>query len=403
MMEFDDLQTTLSRESEISANGQAVVIYQTTDCLTTVREALAFEDFPAPDVLEGKLSDLIDQLTGCQAQLLIIESSDDDREQILLLRRMLPRYCSIMLLGKDDRMSTVRQWRRMGIDYQLWPAAKEDIIDPIRLSLDQTSTHPAHAAVRIGVTGVKGGVGTSFLSAQLARALAKETGQLGLLVDHGYRGSNLHVMLGMAALERESRETRLSFAPEHTLDFVEASSLQIRVSEQLNYVGSSGLTSTHQALNLLSWDNSFIVEDCACETPVADNEWLTLLDILILVIPATFSGLCQGRLLLEQLQEQLQKKNHENLRVYLVLNHCQPGRQVTKKLAEQYFKRTLHTELPWVKRCEEWLITGESAERGCPAMAGPLRNIARAILGKPPLNETLLDRFIRTFFFKGGR
>lgn len=397
MLEFDNLQTTLSNEPEASNDGQVLVIYKTDNCLSTVREALAFEGFPAPNVLEGKLPDRIDQLTGCRAQLLIIESSDDDQDQILLLRRVLPRYCSIILLGTDNQVSTARQWRRMGIDYQLWPAAKEDIVDQIRLSLDQTSTRTAHSAVRVGVTGAKGGAGVSFLSAQLAKALAKETGQSGLLVDHGYQSSNMHVMLGMSALERESRETRWSFPPEQNLDFVEASSLQIRVSEKLNYLGSSSLASTHQALNLLSRDNSFIIEDCASETPATNGEWLTQLDALIIVIPATFSGLCQGRVLLEQLQEKLQKKSYENLRCYLVLNHCQPRQKVTNHLAEQYFKRTLHTELPWADRCEDWLITGESAESGCPALARPLRNIARAILGKPPLDDTLLDRLLRRF------
>ena len=397
MLKLDDLQTAYPKEPEQTTNDEVLVIYQTRACLDTVCEALAFADQSKPETLKGELSNLLDQLTGCQVRLLIIETNDNDQEQqqISLLRRMLPSHCAIILLGGNNQVSTVREWRRMGISYQLWPADKEDIVDQLRLSLSQTSTRTAHAALRIGVTGVKGGAGTSLLSAQLARMLVSETGQSGLLVDHGYQGSNLHVMLGIATLEVEAKDARQLFTPQQDIDFVQASSLLIRLSEQLNYLSSSSLHTTHQAINQLTWDNSFIVEDCAAELPVSDSDWLAQLDTLIIVIPATFSGLCQGRVILEQLHGQLQKPECEKLRYFLVLNHCQPKQKVNAELARQYFKRTVHGELPWVAGCEEWLITGESADTGCPAIARPLRNIARTIIGKSTLTDTPLERLKR--------
>ncbi|CAM3513643.1 hypothetical protein [Parendozoicomonas haliclonae] len=402
MLDFDDLKSDGSTDSKLLDRGSIQLIYQSEQCLQTVREALASEGLADPETLSGELMACFDQLAGSQAQLVIVEAgnmtstdltSDNLSEQLKLLRRLLPNQCAIILLGEDNRISIERQWRRRGIRYLYWPATRDDLIELVRECLAPTATRSTHSALRIGIVGAKGGAGCSFLAAQLARALAVETGQPGLLVDHAENGSNLHVMLGQSELEARSRETRTSLSGEPILDFVTASSLQIRISQHLNYLGSGASELNRQAVDLLAWDNSFVVEDGGSLLLSHNPEWLSSLNIVLLIIPATLSGLAQGRLFLEQLQNEY-ADGERNPRCILVLNHNQPGRQITRQLAEQYFKRTLQAELPWIDRCEDWLITGTLPESGCPKLAAPLNDLARTLLGKTQRDESLFNRLL---------
>ncbi len=399
MFDFDDFEQVSAGATERQAStAKIMVVYRTEQCLHTVQEAVCFEGLELSGAIGYDADKLPDLLIGCSAQLLLIETGNDFgtgvEQQLFDLRHLLPRECQVVLLGPDGSMSLVRRLRQQGFLYLLWPASRQDIVDQLKLCLHQRQMTNAHNTMRVAVMGCKGGCGTTLVAASLARSLADETGQSGMLVDHGYRGGNMHVMLGLSDLADKASAKRESVVFDQALDFIQASSLEIKVSEKLNYLTGPDRERIHEAVDLLSWDNNFLVEDCANESPFSnrepDEDWLSSLNALVITVHPSLSGLYLCKCLLERLEQR-----RSSVRCFLVLNYCQPNKQIDRTMVEQYLNRSIACELPWYPHCEDYLITGKSFVSGTGALGLPLQNLARQLLGKPVCSKTFLSWLLR--------
>ena len=393
------------------------LFYQTTECFRLLEETLLYEGFEAPVARVCTNDNISDAVAETDYSLLFIEVTDQLMDQALRLRSHLSHDTRVVLIGHEDSISTLRAIEDLGFYYLLWSSNKQDIAAFLHTLRDDQHRNrgpqQVRAAMRVAVVGLKGGSGCTMAAAELAYGLAEESHQQVIVVDHGYTGSNMHIMLGKRDLLRQpigsegmQHHTLGSF-----LDQAGSQSQLSRVEKQISYLGFElGLDDeknaaiatpeslreyTNNVLKTLQRDANFIVEDYSASTKFYPHpRWLcSLVEGVVLVVQPSLSGLHETRAFLEQFHI------HNALaanpaRLILVLNHCRPTGGVDRKAVEEYLGQKIDIELPYLKNCEELLTSGKRFISGRTRLNNPFTNLSRLILGKPLLKQSLLSRLL---------
>ncbi|GAL29187.1 type II/IV secretion system ATPase TadZ/CpaE [Vibrio variabilis] len=259
-----------SKSKVVSGPTGCALVYQTDECKSLVEELFEFEGWDAPNGVKQEKADS-DFFAKQESNLILLELNNSDSvvSDAQAFAAKLPTHKGVIIIGKEDAISTLRTLKEMGFYYIFWPINKYEFAEFVmHVHLDlksHTGVSKERRAKRVAVVGTKGGIGTSFIAAELSTKMSGQ-GVDTILVDHQYHDSNIDVLLGLT--DHTSRTLDELSVPIHELDFEGAQNYLTPINKDLRLLSINGdsdqdeLLSYNQALcDLLSRNTNFIVED----------------------------------------------------------------------------------------------------------------------------------------------
>jgi pilus assembly protein CpaE len=344
MFDLVDLLQHQQTQKSVRNPMTSVLFYQTAQCKDLVVESYRFEGLTPPFV--AKNSDLA--ITGYvreqHVEIVIVElnNSRNVMEDARRISHLLPGTASVIIVGCEDAISTIRNLKSMGFYYLFWPVTKQELNDFIRNVSKNRRRHTGpgelRRAKRIAIVGSKGGVGTSLLTAELAHLLTQEKRSSCVVVDHNYYCGNLDIMLGMRKFEKRPIQKG---AFSHNLDLPSAQNLLTEAAERLSVLA---LTSTEMnqhelreylsiVTDLIAPEYNFIVEDVSASTGLSyamQETWIKSDCIIFVTAPTVSSVRDIGRM-----KASFDKFPEPGMaRILFVVNHVQPEKYATVTQAD---------------------------------------------------------------------
>jgi len=389
----DILKTDDDSSKAVSASAtNCALFYQTSSCHQLVHEAFRFEGMAQPSSLA--LSDKVLDKIGPEIELVFIEltQSDDvvvDAERIL---PQLPTHVSVVIIGQEDAISTIRRLKQMGMYYLFWPVSKEELIDFTYTVFDNRhSTRGVgnkRRAKQVAVIATKGGLGSTLISSEIAHVLASERKVPTMLIDHHYSAGNMDIMLGLKQYQKRAVQPGTLMA---NIDNSYASGLVKKLDERLSLlaVDSQELTSvqlreyTNAIKQQVAFDINMMVEDYGNSINSAPDieALLSEVDTLVMVFDPTVSSLRD----LNRLTALVAKHNQkEQVRVINVMNCSRPKNteSITAKDIERYFSYGVDITIGFDANANEKILSGQRIAQTNSVMAKPMQALAALILGE---------------------
>ncbi len=216
-----------------------------------------------------------------------------------------------------------------------------------QLDLKETSTpRPAGGARLVTIGGGKGGVGKSFLAANLAAAIASE-GHAVVVVDGDLEGANLHTCLGMPA------------PPASLADFAAGREHDLaKLAFETSVPGLRLIAGTHANLatpqpshqqrvrmmrELRRLDADFVIVDLGAGTASATIDYFTVGDDELLVIQPEPTSV-------ENAYAFLRAAFYRRMRIAM---HADPVRQLVSEAMDQRNERGIRTPLDLLREVQE--------------------------------------------------
>ena len=394
-----DLVDILKKDDSQSASDQkeitSVLFYQTEKCQSLVREAYRFEGLVLPVQVLNRDDLIKEHVRKEQIEIVIIELNESrnvcqDAERI---SHLLPNDASVIVIGSEDAISTIRNLKQMGFYYLFWPITKTELIEFVVTVHENRSSNSGlskkRKAKQISVIGCKGGVGTTMVCSEIAYLLSEEKRSSCVLVDNDYYGGNLDIMLGMERFEK--RQIRAgSFVT--TLDPTSAQSMLNKHTKMLSVLsltpspdmGTQEIKEyTKAVMGQIAENANFIVDDLSSVARQAFDlkEIAEASDCIILVFSPTVSALREAARIKRQL---IEEKGDSPLRILLVMNSVLPdsAATITYAEAEKYLHQPVDVVLPHVKKLDATILDGK---RICKAGGKPgkaLNRLASLIVGE---------------------
>lgn len=389
----DILKSNQSQQDE-QEKITSVLFYQTDPCRSLVEEAFRFEGVATPEICKNSDMAITDHVRQQSVEIVLVElnSSHDVTADARRISHLLPSHASVIVIGSEDAISTIRNLKEMGFYYLFWPITKQELIDFVRSVSDnrQRNRGPGQnrRAKRVSVIGAKGGVGTTLITSELAHQLVTDKNSSCIVVDHNYTSGNLDIMLGLKKFEK--REVQKG-AFSSSLDLSAAQSLLIKHSEMLSVLSLTSkqysvdeLNDYHNnAADILSSECNFIVEDVSGSSGFTHRNqarWLDS-DCIILVVSPTVSALRDAG----RLKMTIDKVDEASRpRLILVLNHCIPEKfaTVTGADIEKFLQCPLDVVIPFSGKIGELVLEGNRVAQAKIKASGPTRKLASLVIGE---------------------
>ena len=111
-----------------------VLFYQTQECMDLVEEAFRFEGLVSPSMLENSDQNIQQHIRDSQISVVIVElnQSSNVSKDMERISHLLPNEASVIVVGSEDAISTIRNLKGMGFYYVFWPIPKQELIDFVR-------------------------------------------------------------------------------------------------------------------------------------------------------------------------------------------------------------------------------------------------------------------------------
>ncbi len=347
----------------------SVLFYQTEKCHSLVKEAYRFEGLVPPVLVENSDEHIKEHVRNEHIEIVIIELNEStnvsrDAERI---GHLLPNEASVIVIGSEDAISTIRNLKLMGFYYLFWPITKQELIEFVLSVHDNRHSNRGlgkkRKAKQISVLGCKGGVGTTFVCSEIAYLLSEKKNSSCVVVDNDYFGGNLDIMLGMEKFEK--RQIRAgAFAT--TLDPTSAQSMLNKSSKLLSVLSltpSLGMGCadvkeyTRTVADQVSENVNFLVEDLSSiAQPSFDYKMLAEeSDCMILVFSPTVSALREAARIRQRVMD---NKDGNSSRLYLVMNRVIPDSSATVTLdeVEKYLHQPVDVVIPYIKKLDSMIL-----------------------------------------------
>ena len=372
----------------------SVLFFQTETCQALVKEAYRFEGLVTPVLLQNNDEQVKEHVRKENIEIVIIELNESENVTLDAERigHLLPNDASVIVIGSEDAISTIRNLKQMGFYYLFWPITKNELIEFV-ISVHENRNRnrglgQRRKAKQISILGCKGGVGTTFVSTEVAYLLSEEKHSSCVLIDNDYQGGNIDIMMGMERFEkREIRPGTLAT----TLDNISAQSLLTKHTNLLSVLSltSSGLGNheikeyTKAVSEQVAVDVNFIVDDLSSIASQVFNkqELVEISDCIILVFSPTVSGLREAARIKQRLMEE---NTDSQLRMIMVMNYSMPHAAATISLAEaeKYLHQKVDIVIPYVKKLDAMILDNQriSQQRGKAPKA--LNSLASLIVGE---------------------
>jgi pilus assembly protein CpaE len=392
MFDLVDILKKNQAETETKEVITSVLFYQTMICRDLVMEAYRFEGVSAPEVLTNDDLSISDHVRQQSIEIVIVELNDSknvthDAERI---SHLLPSHASVIVIGSEDAISTIRNLKEMGFYYLFWPISKQELIDFVKSvnSNRQWNRGPGQKrrAKRVSVVGSKGGVGTTLLVAEIANQLVSDKKSSCVVVDHSYTGGNIDIMMGLTNFEKRRIQKGALLT---ALDLSTAKSLLIKQNDMLNVLS---LTSedldyfeiseyTESVAEMIASEVNFIVDDISGPTQSLNAaSWLRS-DCVILVFTTTVSSLRDVARIKVKLDA---VPDGQRPRVLYVLNNTAPERFATVDLGEvtRFLKISPDVIIPFTGTTGKLVLEGKRLTKSGVKSSAPIKKLVSLILGE---------------------
>ncbi|PJC86110.1 type II secretion system protein Z [Vibrio sp. HA2012] len=365
----DILKKSDSQHSEAQKEITSVLFYQTEKCQSLVKEAYRFEGLVPPALLINSDEQIKEHVRNEHIEIVIIElnESRDISRDAERISHLLPNDASVIVIGCEDAISTIRNLKQMGFYYLFWPITKHELIEFVISVHDNRHSHKGlgkkRKAKQISVLGCKGGVGTTFLCSEIGYLLAEKKNSSCVVVDNDYHGGNLDIMLGMEKFEKRLIRAG-SFST--TLDPTSAQSMlnkHTKLLSVLSLTPTAGMGNadvkeyTKTVASQVAENVNFIVEDLSAiaQQGFDHKELVELSDCLILVFSPTVSALREAARIKQRMMED---KENVPCRMYMVMNCVVPDSAATVSLeeAEKYLHQPVDIVIPYIKKLDAMIL-----------------------------------------------
>ncbi|WP_068716658.1 AAA family ATPase [Vibrio tritonius] len=395
----DTLKSKQKQEAE-QEQIQTVLFYQTESCQNLVQESYRFEGIAEPATLLNNDDEIAEHVRLQSVEIVIIELNDSkniakDAERI---SHLLPSHASVIVIGSEDAISTIRNLKALGFYYLFWPITKQELIDFVRSVHENRERNRGpgqnRRAKRVSILGAKGGVGATAITAELSYLLSEEKHASCVVVDHNYTSGNIDIMLGIQKFEKR-RMQRGAFT--ELLDLSSARGLLYKQSELLSVLGLTSKEFSHEeiaeyhrsVINVMMSECNFIIEDFSAssgQVHLEKNSWLDS-DCIILVLSPTVSSLRDAgrlKLLLDKVPLS------ERPRVLVVVNHTCPEKfsTVTFSEIEKFLEIKPDAIVPFISNFGEEILNGKRLAKLNNKSSVPIRALASLVVGEKTIAKS---------------
>jgi pilus assembly protein CpaE len=374
--------------------GGCTLYYQSQECRNLVEEVFRFEGWNDPTCIKSGIG--VAKLTSQQSShvvLLELNESSNVVEDARAFASKLPTHKGVVVIGKEDAISTLRALKEMGFYYVFWPVNKQEFADfltHVNKNLQTFSgVSQKRKAKRVAIVGCKGGVGTSLITTELSSLLSTQ-GADTILVDHQYANTNIDVLLALDSFKPRTIDEFT--APLHEMDEDGALSYLSDVRKGLRLLSIEGDMSQTDLLNysqtlcgLLARTTNFIIEDFSGSVSFQLEPQLLIdnYDVIVLVVDASVSSVRMAKRLHEKIAN-LQLTLSTRTRVIVVVNYHRP--EGTFVLQKADFKKYLGVEpdlkIPYCKSLAHTIIDGKRAHKHDKQIKRAMAQLVRSINGQ---------------------
>ncbi|BCL72312.1 chromosome partitioning ATPase [Vibrio nigripulchritudo] len=392
MFDLVDLLKTDSPKEEQEEKITTVLFHQTEECKKLVEEAYRFEGISAPAVLENTDADIRKHIRESTIEIVIVELnvSDDVTKDMQQISHLLPNHASVIVIGSEDAISTIRNLKDMGFYYLFWPVTKPELIDFVRNVNDNRHRNSglgkSRSAKKVAVVGGKGGAGASLLAVEMAYELTNKKDSSCVIVDHSFIGGNLDILLSMKRFKKRSispgalsANLDLSYAQSMTTTVNPMLSLLSVDSDELNETQLKEYTRT--LATQLSDQNNFIIEDLSWSSfQKSDLEYMASeCDIVVLVVEPTVSCLRSAASVMMNMETL-----NSTARFITVLNYTMPEKTatVTKQDVVKFLKQPIDVVCPYEPKIGEWILGGKRVGDSKLSISESIHALTALLLGE---------------------
>lgn len=381
------------------------LVYQSTECKSLVEELFAFEGWDAP--VPASFSSISPTFFKDHSEDLILLELSESNDVVADAREFaakLPTHKGVIIIGKEDAISTLRTLKEMGFYYLFWPINKYEFADFVRhVHSDlkaQIGISKERRAKRVSIVGTKGGIGTSFITAELSAKLAGQ-GVDTVLVDHQFHDSNMDVLLGLT--EHLPRSIDELAVPEGDLDLEGAQNFLSKVAPDLRFLSINGeladnelLSYNHALCKQISRNTNFIVADFSgsVDFRVTAKMLVTHYDVVVIVIEPSVSAIRNAKALISSIDEQRQAQR-KRTRIISVVNHHRPESSfvVQRSELEKFLGSTVDIDIDYCKQLSHFHIKGKKAYKQNRHVNRSVEKLANLVNGQPITNNvSILQR-----------
>lgn len=404
------LKPSESAEQE-SAGLSSVLFYQTEVCRGLVEEAFTFEGLIVPKLLENQDEIIKKHARSSALEIVIVELNESSNvtEDMRRISHLLPNSASVIVIGSEDAISTIRNLKAMGFYYLFWPVSKEELIDFVKNVSDNRQRNAglgkAREAKKVAFWGATGGVGNSLLVAEIACELSSKKNSSCVVVDHDFVGGNLDILLGLKKFEKKDIPPGVLTA---SLDTSYALNMTQKITPMLSIlaVQSKDLNETQMKEYVrtlsdeLSEQTNFLIEDlsrsvnCKLDLEYSAKEC----DAIVIALKPTVACLRDASRICSQLRE-LQTK----ARIIIVINHTAPEKHatVTSEEIEKYLRRPIDVVCPYDGQMSKALLEGKHLHDLKLPISKSINQITAALLGEK--NEGGKSSLLAKWLKRGGK
>jgi len=390
ILKKDGFEEEKQQQNEITS----VFFYQTEKCQILVKEAYGFEGLVAPAIVHNSDENIKEHVRNESIEIVVIELNESvnislDAERI---SHLLPNDASVIVIGSEDAISTIRNLKKMGFYYLFWPITKHELIEFVVSVHENRNRNKGlgkkRKAKQISVIGAKGGVGTTLICTEIASLMSEVKKSSCVIVDNDYHGGNLDIMMGMEKFEK--RQIRPgAFAT--TLDNTSAQSMLVKHTNMLSILSltSDSLSNaeikeyTKTVVEHVAGDYNFIIDDLSsiARQNFDKQELVELSDCVILVFSPTVSSLRDAARIKQQLEDESGEKS---LRMYLALNYSIPDASATisVKEAEKYLRQEVDIVIPFIKKLDALILEHKRMIKVGGKAAAGIRKLTSFIIGE---------------------
>ena len=391
-------------------NLKTVLFYQTDECRSLINESFRFDGNSEPQNNKNNDDEIrqLDLSNPPSVIILELNTSTNVVQDAQRISHLLPSNVSVVIIGSEDAISTIRLLKEMGFYYLFWPVSKQECSDFMRHVASnhekQKGIGENRRAKRVAMVGVKGGMGTSLLSSEVARSLSSDRGVSTLLVDHNYHGGNLDIFMGLKQFQKRPLQKGMLFSD---IDGAYASGIIKKITSMLSILAIESETLTTQELTeytqavqtqALSY-SSVMIEDHAqlIRNAMGINKLVDSVDVIVFILDSTVSALREYN----RLYQLVENKNRDNkVRVITVMNAVRPHNSgaVSFEEAEKYTGHRPHVVIPYDNKAAQYVLEGSQILKTKSVMAHSISNLVSLILGE---EMTQKKKPLFRFFAKG--
>lgn len=408
MLDLVDILKKTEKQEVEQQKITSVLFHQSEQCKSLVEEAFRFEGVTLPAILKNTDEDIRQHVREATIEIVIVELnlSQNVTEDMKRISHLLPNHASVIVIGSEDAISTIRNLKEMGFYYLFWPVSKAELIDFVQNVNDNRERNSGlgkhRVAKRIAVWGSKGGVGATMLTAEMALELSTNKNSSCLIIDHNFSGGNLDILMGINQFEKRSVKPGSLTS---NLDAAYALSMTKKVSKMLTVLAieSDDLDEVQMKeyvrtlSNYLASQNNFIIEDLSCSAnSYSDLKYVAKeCDAMVMVIEPTVSSLREAARTMRRLEEL-----GSTARILIVLNHtiCQKSSTVTQQDVEKYLRQSINVVCPHEPKLGRMILDGKHLFQQDYPISQSLNKLTALLLGeaietsKAPLLKRLMKR-----------